>query len=79
MHIENTILIQQDTTNSDIYVYEQLITKILSSIPNFQTSCYLKLSIWNVNWYAERKWLICYTKHRKDSQLQNLQYSCGIP
>ena len=52
--------------------------KSCSHYVKLTTSFHFKLDFQNVDQYTEGKWLIHYTKHYKDSQLQSLGLPCKI-
>ena len=43
---------------------------------NLETHYHLKLAFRKVDRHTGGKWLIHYTKHRKDNQLQSLEIPC---
>ena len=45
---------------------------------NLQPNCCLKFDFQKVDQHAGGKWLIHYTKRRKDNQLQSLKHPCKI-
>ena len=51
---------------------------IISIISNLQPNCCLKVDFQKVDQHAGGKWLIHYTKRRKDNQLQSLKLPCRI-
>ena len=60
------------------YVKIQKNEDILSIISNLQPNCCLKVDFQKVDPHAGGKWLIHYTKRRKDNQLQSLKLPCRI-
>ena len=60
------------------YVKIQKNEDILSIISNLQPNCCLKVDFQKVDQHAGGKWLIHYTKRRKDNQLQSLKFPCRI-
>ena len=61
-----------------IIAYVKTRKKILFIMSNLQPNCCLKFDFQKVDQHAGGKWLIHYTKRRKDNQLQSLKLPCRM-
>ena len=53
--------------------------KMFSFMSSLQTYCHFKLDFQQVEQHTGGKWLIHYTKRRKDNQLQSLELPVDYP